>query len=324
MKAVYVTDIHINKYNNFADKSDRLEDCLRVIDDCYELAASHGAQHILMSGDMFDTVKYLLTEVINKTTARFARWIDAYPDITWYCITGNHDFGSKNLPDKPAISSIEFLTQAFPDNIVLLDNAYTVIGDAVVYGIPNYEFPEHYRQMLENATQLDVNYKGAKSKILMIHQKPPHKSNPLVKADTDPTDPLYDMFDLILCGDIHASEWVTDKFLLGGNPLHKDANDAGRDKGIWLLDLSDPLNTIKFVSRRGKYPEFIKVPAGEGVIDDNNFIIQQPEVDVKIDGLADAGAFSNNLPRRDLVANFVAEKGNDDPDLVDMGVRFVE
>lgn len=320
--AIYLTDLHINKYQQFSDKADRLENCLVVIDDVYRLAAKKGIKTILFSGDMFDTVKYLFTLVVNETTARFRRWVDEYPDVTWYAITGNHDFGTKNLPHKPAVSALRYLSEAFPKQFWVIDNNLVNINGSWIAGIPNYEYPEHYQEQLRRMSEGI----GKKSKVtLLIHQKPPLIDNPAIRPDTDPHDPLYDNFDLVLCGDIHASQWITDKFLLGGNPLHRDLNDAGKEKGIWVIDLANPCReTTKFVSRKGRYPEFRKARPQDIPEETTDFIVPVEEItEVKTEGLADPDKFAASIPKQDLVRNFLEEKGKNEPELLAKGMAFI-
>lgn len=324
--AIYFTDLHINRYTQFADKSDRLEDCLIVIDDVYRLAAKKGIKTILFSGDMFDTVKYLFTQVVNETTTRFRKWVDQYPDVKWYAITGNHDFGSKNLPHKPAISSLHYLAAAFPEQFIIIDNDLVEINGDYIAGIPNYEYPEHFQGQLQAAAATVEETVAKNSKVtLLIHQKPPLIDNLAIRPDTDPHDPLYDSFDLILDGDIHASQWITDKFLLGGNPLHRDLADAGKEKGIWVVDLANPCKeTTKFVSRKGRYPEFRKARPQDISEDDTDFVVPIEEItEVKTEGLADPELFAASVPKQDLVRNFLAEKGQTDPALLAKGMKYI-
>jgi len=323
MNAIWVTDLHINDYKAFGQHRNRLEDCLKVIDDCYNLAVKKKAKVILMSGDMFDTTKYLYTTVLTATIERLDSWIAQYPDIKWLAITGNHDFATKNLPHSPAISSLTHLAIAFPKNFIVIDNeGMTLPGRCRVQGIPNYEYKEHYQAALEQATQ-HVETSAGFTNILMIHQKPSGMHNKHCKIDTDVSDPLYDAFDIVLCGDIHERQIITPKFILGGNPLHRDLNDEGKEKGIWSLDLTNPVDTLKFHSRKGRYPEFIRSASNNP--DGDNFVIVEPKKTTKeVKGVAAMEQFASSLPHADLLTNFWKEQSGTDKALLQTGLSFIK
>lgn len=334
--AIHLTDVHIDQYKAFSFNRDRLEDCLLVIDDTYKLAVKREAKIVLLAGDLFNTPKFLFTKVVNSTMERFSRHIEANPDIVWYAITGNHDFGSKNLINKPAVSALEHLATAFPDNFKILDNESVIFRRdktvSIVCGIPNYEFKEHFREKLEMLSikiasqRLALEKAGREVKVtLMIHQSPEGQYNTNVRTQTSPEDALYDPFDMVLCGDIHTSQRINDKFLISGNPLHKDLSDEGKEKGLWIIDLEDP-QAIQFKSRKGRYPEFKRVKSGEPVADDGeNFIVQSAEVSKVLtdESAANLEEFGSALPKETLLTNFWKSTGNSDKKLLEVGLSFL-
>lgn len=330
MIAIAVSDLHIDRYASQSNGRDRLEDCLRVIDDVYRLAIKKDAKVILMTGDFYNTITFLFTVVMTRTLERMDKWVNKCPDIVWYGITGNHDFATQNLPHAPAVSALEHLQITFPDNFVLLDNSIHIFAKekVTVCGIPNYKYKEHFHSKLEEMSEAvsDMGRRGFKL-ILMIHQKPSGNSNPTITVDTDVNDPLYDIFDLVLCGDIHTRQIITDKFVLVGNPLHRELCDAGQEKGIWSLDLTDPVDTLKFHSRVGRYPEFIRLQEGDDteVDEENNFVIRDPKpISLNLaKGSADLDTYSSTLPKATIMKNFWKEQGKGDKDLLRTGIKFI-
>jgi hypothetical protein len=45
--------------------------------------------------------------------------------------------------------------------------------------------------------------------------------------------------------------------------MHRDAGDIGQQKGFWIVDLDDPIETISFKDITDKYPQFIHKFIGE-------------------------------------------------------------
>ena len=329
MKAIYFTDPHCDDYKAFSKGRDRLEDTLRVLDDVFALARKKQSNTILLGGDLYNTVTFIYTTVVDAVIDRLDKLFKKYPEITIYAITGNHDFATKNLLHKPTKSALRHLTVAFPGRFVLIDNERVELdgNDVIICGIPNYEFPEHYQAKLQEMSEWATGYKRCASKAsitLLIHQKPSGNPNPNVRIDTDVYDPLYDPFDMVLCGDIHHPKIIRDKFILGGNPLHKDLKDEGEEKGVWSLDLTDPVNTLKFHSRKGRYPEFKRVTSSESTNDPDNFIIVEPNYSSKLATGTSLKRFASNLPHAQLVENYFGTIEGGDPKLLKTGLSFLE
>jgi DNA repair exonuclease SbcCD nuclease subunit len=340
---IYFTDLHANEYKQHSLHHDRLEECLQVIDDVYRACKKTGASTVLFGGDLNDIPKLTYTVVMNALMNRFAAWIDKRPGIRWFAISGNHDICNKSYYKEDEAGNIEYagsmltaFATAFPDNFFLIDNTGQFIGGDTnvnglggVYGIPYYEHKEHYSKALDKAVTYVNGWKEefpSLSTTLLIHQTPEGIYNSHIKADTDPNDPRYAIFDMVLCGHIHQSQLINKKFLVGGNPLHRDLGDIGNDKGIWSLDLADPSNTLQFISRKGKYPEFKRVRS-EAITEEQlkeSFIVPdmaRKAVEPK-EGIAST-TFNANLPVADLLTNFWKQVEGQDEKLLKTGLSLI-
>jgi DNA repair exonuclease SbcCD nuclease subunit len=304
---VFFTDLHINRYTQFSQHHDRLKDCLKVIDDVFKYAIHYEANTILFGGDLGDLPKWVYVDVIDALMGRFVKWFTKCPHITLYAISGNHDHSTKNYFDKPAKTFLGVFVKAFPGNFILLDNDF----NGCVMGIPYYEHKTCFDTALEDMHSRAVAIKkkqGTESKLtLLIHQTPEGIYNSIIKADTSPSDPRYKVFDLVLCGHIHRKQIISPKFIVGGNPLHRDLGDIGDEKGIWLLDLADPVNTIEFISRKGRYPEFVRVKP-EDITEDmhhTSFVVPVMEKQAVLnDNAADHATYNNSLSMEELLINY--------------------
>lgn len=329
--AVYFTDLHVHNYTKYDKEGSRLANCLSVVRTVFAYANKIGAKIILFGGDWYDTQTTLSTVVVEKSTELIAEMHQEYPDIVLYAISGNHDQATKNLWGKPAVTAINHLTRVSPNFRIIDNNAVVTESGCYITGIPYYEYPEHYKEALNSA----VYTKGVcapdknSPSVLLIHQTPDGLGNPMIKADTTVHDKMYNSFDLVMCGHIHQSQEITDKFILAGSPLHRDLGDAGDEKGIWVMDLSNPNESLTFVSFKGRYPEFKKVEGYENVDEEDaekNYLVVQPVVSSELEGINSSTQeqFGIAVGPPELLKNFLDELGEEDDKLLETGLELIK
>lgn len=326
--AIYFTDLHTNKYSQFSEHHDRLKDCLKVIDDVFKYAIHYKADTILFGGDLGDLPKWVYIEVIDELCMRFAKWFKKCPDKNIYAISGNHDHNKKNYWEKPAKTLLNVFKVAFPGRFILIDNKLADLGDnCFVAGIPYYEHKACFDKALDEMHDVCLfpNYPEAKV-TLLIHQTPEGIYNKYIKADTSPADPRYEVFDMIWDGHIHTKQIITPKFVIGGNGLHRDLGDIGDEKGVWLTDMANPTD-YEFLSRKGRYPEFIRLPYDKITeeLQQSSFIV--PTLDrhsIIVEGSADTTMFNASLDRKQLITNFWKQANGTDERLLNIGLSLCE
>lgn len=326
--AIAFFDLHVNQYTQFSEHIDRLKNCLKVIDDVFKYAAHYEADTILFGGDMGDLPKYIYIAVIDSIMKRLSKWFAKYPNVTMYAISGNHDQNKKNFFDKPAKTLLSVFAVAFPGRFVLIDNdVVEVADDCYVAGIPYYEHKACFDRALDVQHEACLFPNDTKAKVtLLIHQTLEGIYNKIIKPDTSPADPRYAAFDLVMCGHIHNKQIITDKFIVGGNPLHRDLGDIGSEKGIWLIDLANPKD-YQFISRKGRYPEFVKMEAAEITEEVKLVSFAVPKAthkDVVVEGSADTKLFHAGLTPTDLLTNFWKQTNGQDERLLKVGLSLLE
>lgn len=329
-KLVFFSDLQVHNYKQFAQGNSRLYDCLDVLDKVWEKAAEIGARFILNGGDTYDSQGSLPTVVVNATIAKFQELALKYPDIICISITGNHDQASKSLWGKPAISAISHIEKVIPKNFIKLDDTSVELPgtNLAVFGIPYYEYPEHFRLALE-ATVADANHPDflGKKKLLMMHQTPSGLGNANIPVDIDVNDPLFDVFDMVIDGHIHKRQQITPKFLVIGSPIHRTLEDEGQEKGFITLNIEEPTQW-ELVSTRGFYPEFKQMKvrdSSEIPKDSKDYIIPNYEMTraEQVDGDASVEEFGSNLAALDLVTNYWTEVDGKDGELLKTGLKYI-
>ena len=329
-KVVIFSDLHIHDYQNFNRKGERLENCLRVLDDIFGFADKHGIKIIIFSGDLFDTPKVLLTTVIHKTVDRFKNLFEKYPDITFYDITGNHDQPKKNLPDFPAGSSADYLASVFPDRFINFDNkTIKVTENSYITGIPYYEHPEHFSQKLTEHTQaiFQREPEGVVNDYLFIHQTPVGIGNKMIVTDTDPTDDRYSTFAHTYCGHIHKRMQLAENFTIIGSPIHRDFGDVGEVKGFLVVNLDKPEKRAVFIPLID-YPMFQSRYEDEAPLDgeSDNFVRVKPGIPItsSVEEADDISKFSTALENEQIIQNYWEVVDGKDEELLEIGKSFLK
>ena len=279
--------------------------------------------------------KVILVEVINYTIQKLKELFTEYSDQKIIAITGNHDQSTKNILGNKAESALSHLQVIFPDNFRIIDNKLLRLKDVTLVGIPYYEYPENFKQVLSTFSKKVSNIRNEGSKvILMMHQTPQGLDNVNIPSDTDVTDSLYKPFDLILNGHIHKKQRLSDKFIIIGNPLHRDLGDEGDEKGFYVMDTEGLPKSIRFVSLNevagNFYPEFKKQVISneyDEIKEDNlNYIVPiVVEEDGFLEGDDDSMKdFDSSLKDKELVENYWKSAEGKNEKLLALGLRFLK
>jgi DNA repair exonuclease SbcCD nuclease subunit len=308
-KALIFSDLHVHLYKQFNENGRRLKNGIAFLNYIFKLADANQIEYLLMPGDLFNNMQIISTKVVNAVTTCLSENFEQYPNIKIIAISGNHDEAEINLIDKPAESALDYLAEILP-NFDLLEftdtDDYITSGGTRIRGISYLEHKEHFREALTIVgSKVDPNRTNL---ILMMHQIV--GSGLPIEDDIQPDDPLFDPFTLILNGHIHNGEQLTDKFINVGSPQARDAGDIGKNKGFWIVDLDDPVNTISFKDITDKYPQFIHVEQGKELTDweSEQYVIFQPKPTtdtVKEKELSDK--FSTSLAPVTILENYCQE-----------------
>jgi len=304
-KAIITSDIHIHTYKQFNEGSRRLKNGIDYLDYIFILAHLNGIKVILLPGDLFNNMQIISTAVVNAVIACLNKNFKEFPEIKVFAISGNHDMATKSLLGAPAESALEHLSEIFP-NFGLLDlspSAY--YRDICIYGIPYMEHAEHFRAILET---INKGVDPTRINILLMHQVV--ASGLPIEDDIEATDPLFDKFSMVFNGHIHDNQQITDKFINVGAPMHRDAGDIGKQRGFWIVDLDDPVNTISFKDITDRYPQFIHKNVGEELTEEEKkqYVICVPNTvtdDVTEQQLTEK--YATNLSPQVLLKNYCEE-----------------
>lgn len=334
-KFTVFSDLQVHNYKKFDVKGSRLNNCLEVFNDVFEFNHNEGIDLCLFIGDLYDSQKDLPTVVVNSVVNRLSTLFKKYPEQRLVAISGNHDYATKNLIDKPAETALQHLAEIFPGRFILLDNKikfFQMDGvDLFIQGIPYYEYKEHYQTRLEQSKEELSEYihemysdggygpNPVYKTILLIHQTPEH-SNAMIPFDTKVEDPLYKNYDLILCGHIHKHEVLKQNFIIVGSPIHRDLSDAGQDKGFMVYDDASDLDSFEIIYL-DKYPKYKQERNPDP--DSTDYVIPIIEIEDSPEVEVQTKQFVASNKREDLVENYWNEVGEGNENLLKLGLKFI-
>lgn len=329
-KVIIFSDWHIHDYKQYNKDGSRLDNTLRVLDAIGVLSEQTGINKVIFAGDLYDTQKVLLTVVVNKTVKKFKEFFEKHPDITFYAISGNHDYATKNLKDSPAVTALSHLETIFKGRFVVFDNQSIEIEKGIwIHGVPYYEYKEHFDWKLQDRVNF-VNDLGGERQdpdkhYLFIHQTPKGLGNEMIPYDVVPRDKNIKVFEHTYCGHIHERQELEKWFTIVGNSIHRDLADAGKKKGVLVTNLAKPEKGNVFVPLKG-FPEFVLVPEDD-ITDElensNDFIVPQVSIEKVIEQDVNVENFTSDLRPAQLVENFWREVDGKDEVRLKVGLSLV-
>lgn len=230
--ALLFSDPHIGPgiFRSVDGDMDMLERTQGVIVDIWNLSDNLEISTIICLGDLFDQADRISVKAIDSTTGLFTA-LQAKSRKEFFCLTGNHDLGSRNINGTQEIySSINVLAHA--NLLYIADYLSLSIGKADLYFVPYMLEPS--KAMAEGIATLESRLSSHPDKIgyLCVHQTPSINSLGL-PADFDGENIPHPRIQY-LSGHIHKPD-IGLKGRILGCPAHLSADDLGQQKYIYVL-----------------------------------------------------------------------------------------
>lgn len=256
---VVFSDLHLHNYRRFGNPDERLshfDQCLVLI---LKRAIQEKAKAVLFCGDLVEKHGTVSAQVLSLLTRRFKQFEKT--NIPFIAISGNHDIATRSEYGQEVHTVLDYLDQTMT-NFHLIDNSFIDIPGYRINGIRYMSSKESVDKQLAEV-ELSPHYEN----ILLMHNTPPNE-NTMIQPDIDIYNPDIQQFDIIFNGHIHKRQ-SEGKFHTVGNPIQKDAADAGEDKGFYLYKNKK----LTFVSTANYLPPII-ISETEG--EEGELVIQVP------------------------------------------------
>ncbi len=181
-------------------------------------------------GDVFDN-----RQNVNLLIASYA--IDLFERLSRiapiHIIVGNHDIYRKNTND---ITSVDILKH-IPNITIHKEPIVHNYGKTKCLLMPWRKDKEHEQETL--AEYKNIDYLFCHSEVKGVRTT----SNPHIKLEEGNDLNLFKSFKRVYSGHIHFSQRFANVNFVG-NPHHMTRSDRGNKKGIWLLDMSNGVETF--------------------------------------------------------------------------------
>jgi DNA repair exonuclease SbcCD nuclease subunit len=212
MKFVLISDIHINNYQG---EEKRVDSCLEAILKAVTKAAELKT-FVVIAGDLFDSGGNMNALVFEKTLMFFEQVSKAYPEVSIYSISGNHDQYGNNDSNVRAYSFVRSLrpyVECVDERVMLLE------GKTFLF-LPYYSNREYLREKLSQYGETDC---------LILHNSYPGWT-------LAPDFSLGDVkqFSMVFAGHIHRYGRLGHTYSIG-SPLPRDVSDVDA-KGFLVVD----------------------------------------------------------------------------------------
>ena len=224
MRIIHTADWQIAKvFKQFAGKEEALKQArLGAIERLGELARSHGAGHVLVAGDIYDT------EAPSPVTLRAPiERMKRYPDIQWHLLPGNHD------PHRPEGLWDQLVQMGVPAHVHLhlAPTPHALDDTAVLLPAPltrKTEFDDLTAWMDDAATAPGLIRIGLAHGSVTNFSTEGDATNPI-----DPARPAKARLDYLALGDWHRTLQIGPSVWYAGTP---EPDRAGRqERGTALL-----------------------------------------------------------------------------------------
>lgn len=241
MKILITADLHIHKYRQFDKAGSRLQYAIDQIEWLFKTASAiPNCFHIIIAGDLFHQFDTINNTVVNRVARSFDDCLKKYFEMSVWCISGNHDYGSRT--ESGYESSIEFLTNISDRfckrdycRVTLVDQRFAFIpytGDLNV-------FKNHWDKMAVD-----------KDTVVICHDT--------IAGISDSNIPAILPLDLlsgakrVFAGHIHRHQVITPTVCHIGSLQHQDLGDFGQRKSALMYDT----DTDSFEHIYSNFPEF--------------------------------------------------------------------
>lgn len=232
-KALLFSDLHLHAHKQ---RSDRLHNCLEVLEWAFEKAVEKNCRYVLFLGDLFherakiDVLNYLRTfEVFEKY---------AQHDMDIYLLVGNHDMYHREHWD---VNSVKPLTAY--GNVHIVDKPSVInIGGRDVDFLPYTENPIKELASLKDAHPETLTLLLAHIAVhgAILNTLYGTAADVIVEHDTGmmPVDvSLFDDWTMTFLGHYHGAQELNKHVEYLGSPLQLSFGEAFQEKHIAVLDL---------------------------------------------------------------------------------------
>ena len=239
---IVTADLHLRD----SPYEDDLETSLKLLDDLGKLAKQERATHIVCCGDVFHSKNpshKLMIGVYNK----FRHWRDR--GITFIWLRGNHDLQIKSQETLSIMTLYDEVCMSLIEPY-LWENETQMFFFVPWYGNSFINHLRHYAKIAalhSNKQKVMFAHTGLREGRISEH----FQGKGCVRA----ADFCEDLYDIILLGDYHMPQDVTDKIRYLGVPIPRNFADNKENYHPWLLSMTGKTR-LEPLTLTNPYPKY--------------------------------------------------------------------
>ncbi len=231
-KILVFSDIHIHPHKK---SSERLEDCLKVLDWVFATAIANKVENIVFAGDLFHDRQKIDVLTYQKTFEIFNKYLKGN-SLKIFLLLGNHDLWHYQRWD---VSSVFPL--AAVDNVQVIDRPSTIkILDKDVSFLPYTHNPMEDLKKISNKSKNRILFghvaiDGATLNTMHATQSEVgiEHDGEMVKVNAE----IFQGWDQVFLGHYHAEQKLDYNVEYIGSPLQLSFGEAFQHKHIIIFDL---------------------------------------------------------------------------------------
>lgn len=243
MKVLIFSDLHCHPHKK---SSERLQDCISVLDWVFKTSIEKNINKIIFLGDLFHDRQKIDVLTYQKTFEVFEKYLFEH-ELNLYLLLGNHDLWHNQKWD---ISSVNPLRK-LPGVKVISEPSVEAIDDDHLFGfLPYTHNPIEDLKKVESKWKIECKERNIKpSKILGGHiavdgavwnVRYNTVSEVAIEHDGDMMKvgpSIFEKWDKVFLGHYHAEQKLTKNIEYVGSPLQLSFGEAFQEKHIVIYDM---------------------------------------------------------------------------------------
>lgn len=246
-KVLIFSDLHVHAHKR---SSERLQDCLDVLEWVFKTAVDREIEDVLFLGDLFHDRQKIDVLTYQRTFEIFEKYLksDPYivdhprgcdeifiPPFNLYLLLGNHDLWHLNKWDVSSVNPFRALS-----GVTVIDKPSTLsIGGALISFLPFTHDPiKDLKEIEKHRSKILCGHIALHGATLNVMHGV--RSQVSIEHDGDMTfvdASIFKDWDRVFLGHYHAEQQINDNVEYIGSPLQLSFGEAFQHKHILIYDL---------------------------------------------------------------------------------------
>jgi DNA repair exonuclease SbcCD nuclease subunit len=260
MKILIFSDVHIHPHKR---STDRLDDCVRVLDWVFNSAKENGIKNIVFLGDLFHDRQKIDVLTYQRTFEVMEKNLDGNTNL--FLLLGNHDIWHNEKTD---VSSVNPLRNMPGVRVIGKPSVHEISEEGEKF---HFAFLPYTHNPIEDLKDIESEWdrlcKTDQAKVLgghisvdgaFLNTRYNTVADVTIEHDGDMVKVgpgIFESWDRVFLGHYHAEQKLNDKVEYVGSPLQLSFGEAFQKKHIIVLETKDL--SVKYIENDFSPKHFI-------------------------------------------------------------------